>query len=126
MGWVAGSEVTGVRPNCGLGPDAEETKSVPPSPWVLGVTIYEWEMGIKGRTPRGWASLACLVLMMSAAWASFLDACVLQRASARWPCLAGQDSRGWGRVRGLVPFPGERAGEIGTDGEAAVQAGETQ
>src|SRR5207249_2465884 len=24
--------------------------------WVLGVTIYEWEMGIKGRTPRGWAS----------------------------------------------------------------------
>jgi polyisoprenyl-phosphate glycosyltransferase len=34
--------------------------------WVLGVTVYEWEMGIKGRTPRGWASLACLVLMMSA------------------------------------------------------------
>ena len=62
----------------------------------------------------------------AAAWASFLDTCVLQRASARWPCLAGQDSRGWGRVRVLVPFPGERAGEIGTDGEVAVQAGKTQ
>src|SRR5206468_7971839 len=33
--------------------------------WVLGVTIYEWEKGMN-RTPRGWASLACLVLMMSA------------------------------------------------------------
>ena len=62
----------------------------------------------------------------AAAWASFFDACVLQRASARWPCLAGQDSRGWGRVRGIVPFAGERGGEIGTDGEAAVQPGEMQ
>ena len=35
--------------------------------WVLGVTVYEWKMGITGRTPRGWASLACLVLVMSAA-----------------------------------------------------------
>jgi hypothetical protein len=34
--------------------------------------------------------------------------------------LAGQGSRGWGRLRGLVPFHGERAAEIGTDGEAAV------
>jgi dolichol-phosphate mannosyltransferase len=34
--------------------------------WVLAVTIYEWEAGIRNRTPRGWASLACLVLMMSA------------------------------------------------------------
>jgi polyisoprenyl-phosphate glycosyltransferase len=34
--------------------------------WVLGVTIYEWDRGIQGRTPRGWASLACIVLIMSA------------------------------------------------------------
>lgn len=33
--------------------------------WVVGVTVYEWDQHI-GRTPRGWASLACLVLMMSA------------------------------------------------------------
>ena len=42
------------------------------------------------------------------------------------PGLAGQDSRGWGRIRWLVPFYGERAAEIGTDGEAAVQAGKAQ
>src|SRR5213076_983680 len=35
--------------------------------WVCGVTIYEWGKGIQGRTPRGWASLACIVLIMSAA-----------------------------------------------------------
>src|SRR3989440_210611 len=34
--------------------------------WVIGVTIYEWDKGIQGRTPRGWASLACIVLIMSA------------------------------------------------------------
>jgi len=34
--------------------------------WVLGVTIYEWDKGIQGRTPRGWASLAVIVLFMSA------------------------------------------------------------
>src|SRR2546428_6040792 len=34
--------------------------------WVLGVTLYEWDQGIQGRTPRGWASLACIVLFMSA------------------------------------------------------------
>lgn len=34
--------------------------------WVLGVTVYEWHYNIVGRTPRGWASLACLVLMMAA------------------------------------------------------------
>lgn len=34
--------------------------------WVLSVTIYEWNKGIQGRTPRGWASLACIVLIMSA------------------------------------------------------------
>jgi dolichol-phosphate mannosyltransferase len=34
--------------------------------WVVGVTIYEWDKGIIGRTPRGWASLACIVLIMSA------------------------------------------------------------
>jgi dolichol-phosphate mannosyltransferase len=34
--------------------------------WVVGVTIYEWDKGIHGRTPRGWASLACIVLIMSA------------------------------------------------------------
>ena len=34
--------------------------------WVLSVTIYEWDRGIQGRTPRGWASLACIVLIMSA------------------------------------------------------------
>jgi polyisoprenyl-phosphate glycosyltransferase len=32
--------------------------------WVVGVTIYEWEKGIAGRTPRGWASTACIVLFM--------------------------------------------------------------
>src|SRR3954447_3390848 len=31
--------------------------------WVIGVTVYEWDKGISGRTPRGWASLACLVLI---------------------------------------------------------------
>src|SRR5262249_899624 len=35
--------------------------------WVVGVTIYEWDKGISGRTPRGWASLACIVLFTSAA-----------------------------------------------------------
>ena len=34
--------------------------------WVVGVTVYEWIEGIQGRTPRGWASLACIVLFMSA------------------------------------------------------------
>jgi dolichol-phosphate mannosyltransferase len=34
--------------------------------WVVGVTIYEWDKDIHGRTPRGWASLACIVLIMSA------------------------------------------------------------
>ncbi len=34
--------------------------------WVIGVTVYEWDKGINGRTPRGWASLACIVLIMSA------------------------------------------------------------
>lgn len=35
--------------------------------WVIGVTIREWALGPGVRpTPRGWASLACLVLMMSA------------------------------------------------------------
>jgi dolichol-phosphate mannosyltransferase len=33
--------------------------------WVIGVTIREWVLKIHP-TPRGWASLACLVLMMSA------------------------------------------------------------
>src|SRR3954454_12474330 len=35
--------------------------------WVIGVTIHEWTLGPSARpTPRGWASLSCLVLMMSA------------------------------------------------------------
>jgi dolichol-phosphate mannosyltransferase len=34
--------------------------------WVIGVTLYEWDKGIQGKTPRGWASLACIVLFMSA------------------------------------------------------------
>jgi dolichol-phosphate mannosyltransferase len=34
--------------------------------WVVGVTIYEWDKDIHNRTPRGWASLACIVLIMSA------------------------------------------------------------
>jgi polyisoprenyl-phosphate glycosyltransferase len=34
--------------------------------WVISVTIYEWDKKIQGRTPRGWASLACIVLIMSA------------------------------------------------------------
>jgi dolichol-phosphate mannosyltransferase len=34
--------------------------------WVVGVTIYEWDKGITGRTPRGWASTACIVLFMGA------------------------------------------------------------
>lgn len=33
--------------------------------WVVGVTIYEWSNHIQGRTPRGWASVACLVLFTS-------------------------------------------------------------
>jgi hypothetical protein len=40
--------------------------------------------------------------------------------------LAGQGLRGWRLLRGLLPFHGERAAEIGTDGEAAVQAGKAQ
>lgn len=34
--------------------------------WVFGVTIWESYFDIKSRTPRGWASIACLVLMMGA------------------------------------------------------------
>jgi len=34
--------------------------------WVIAVTIHEWTMKSARPTPRGWASLACLVLMMSA------------------------------------------------------------
>jgi glycosyltransferase involved in cell wall biosynthesis len=35
--------------------------------WVIGVTIHEWTLGPNVRpTPRGWASLSCLVLAMSA------------------------------------------------------------
>ena len=34
--------------------------------------------------------------------------------------LAVQDLRGRDRFRGLVSFHGERAAEVGTDGEAAV------
>jgi glycosyltransferase involved in cell wall biosynthesis len=35
--------------------------------WVIGVTIHEWDMPehLK-KTPRGWASAACLMLLMSA------------------------------------------------------------
>jgi glycosyltransferase involved in cell wall biosynthesis len=32
--------------------------------WVVGVTIWEWDKGIAGRTPRGWASTACILLFM--------------------------------------------------------------
>jgi len=32
---------------------------------VVGVTVYEWGNHIQGRTPRGWASVACLVLFTS-------------------------------------------------------------
>ena len=32
--------------------------------YVVGVTIYEWDQKLH-RTPRGWAFLACVVLMMS-------------------------------------------------------------
>ena len=36
--------------------------------WVLAVTIVEWNVPEHARkTPRGWASLACLILMASAA-----------------------------------------------------------
>src|SRR5437762_4776517 len=58
VGWVAGSEVTGVRPNCGLGPDAEETKSVPPSPWVLGVTIIATPSLFMNSISRRWKAMA--------------------------------------------------------------------
>jgi glycosyltransferase involved in cell wall biosynthesis len=34
--------------------------------WVIAVTIHEWTMKTARPTPRGWASLSCLVLMMSA------------------------------------------------------------
>ncbi len=38
--------------------------------WVVGVTIYDtahqMQQPLAGKTPRGWASLACLVLLMSA------------------------------------------------------------
>jgi dolichol-phosphate mannosyltransferase len=34
--------------------------------WVLGVTVYDWIHPLHVRPPRGWASLACLVLLMSA------------------------------------------------------------
>jgi glycosyltransferase involved in cell wall biosynthesis len=35
--------------------------------WVLAVTITEWPMPEHARkTPRGWASIACLILLMSA------------------------------------------------------------
>ncbi len=33
--------------------------------WVIGVTIYEWDQKTSARTPRGWASLSCVVLLMS-------------------------------------------------------------
>jgi len=33
--------------------------------WVIGVTIFEWNQHTH-KTPRGWASTACLILMMSA------------------------------------------------------------
>ncbi|HSU66329.1 MAG TPA: glycosyltransferase family 2 protein [Tepidisphaeraceae bacterium] len=35
--------------------------------WVIGATIVEWHQPYPSRTPRGWASLACIVLVMSAA-----------------------------------------------------------
>ncbi len=34
--------------------------------WVMGVTIYDWMNPHHARPARGWASLACLVLLMSA------------------------------------------------------------
>jgi dolichol-phosphate mannosyltransferase len=35
--------------------------------WVLAVTITEWPLAKEARkTPRGWASIACLILLMSA------------------------------------------------------------
>jgi dolichol-phosphate mannosyltransferase len=35
--------------------------------WVIGVTIHEWSLPDSvHKTPRGWASTACLVLLMSA------------------------------------------------------------
>lgn len=34
------------------------------SAWVIFITIREWESGGAGRTPRGWASLAIIVLIM--------------------------------------------------------------
>ncbi len=35
--------------------------------WVVGVTIHEWALPEHARkTPRGWASVACLILLMSA------------------------------------------------------------
>lgn len=35
--------------------------------WVLAVTVHEWELPPDARkTPRGWASVACLVLLTSA------------------------------------------------------------
>ncbi|HZL37727.1 MAG TPA: glycosyltransferase family 2 protein [Tepidisphaeraceae bacterium] len=34
--------------------------------WVIVATIYEWHSGLHGRTQRGWASLACIVLFMGA------------------------------------------------------------
>jgi glycosyltransferase involved in cell wall biosynthesis len=35
--------------------------------WVVGATIYEWKHGsLHGRTQRGWASIACIVLFMGA------------------------------------------------------------
>ena len=36
--------------------------------WVLAVTIVEWRLPAHAHpTPRGWASTACLILIMSAA-----------------------------------------------------------
>lgn len=35
--------------------------------WVVAVTVHEWELPANLRkTPRGWASVACLILLMSA------------------------------------------------------------
>src|SRR5260370_18438481 len=50
----------------------------------------------------------------------------LRAPGRKGPGLAGQDLRGWDHSRGLVSFLGQRAAEIGTDGEAAVQAGKAQ
>jgi dolichol-phosphate mannosyltransferase len=33
--------------------------------WVVGVTVYEWNQK-SAKTPRGWASIACLILLSSA------------------------------------------------------------